>query len=231
MERIELNMTTIEEINQYLKELFEAHGIIAKSQGNWLAFNEAGVKVNGEIFERPVQKHGLTIQLDIRVQIGDRTLIESFAGVGKEKEEAVQDALQNFITNSLHVITAAFFDPHDKQVTRETWIISGQERTVIIGDVGTRGKVPSEKSLHTAWFKHLEKLIKNANLSEDIHWIRMYYAQMKNQQLACEVRLDNMTWEQIQEEMAAYDWPKSQDFFSLRLFMIIQGTTTQTSRK
>ena len=216
-------MTTIEEINLYLKKLLEAHGIVPKSQGKWLVFEE-GYKVNGETFVKSEQKQGTTIQLDVRVQLRERTLIESFAGIGMTKTEAVEDALQSFTNNSLHVLIAAFFDPDDEYVTKETWLIGDQERTVIIGDVGTRGDPPTEKSLHIAWFNQLKKLIEKTDLSGDLHWIRMYYAQMKNKQLACEILLDNEHWKPIQKGMAAIDWPKRKDFYSLRLFMIIQGS-------
>jgi hypothetical protein len=37
-----------------------------------------------------------------------------------------------------------------------------------------------------------------------------------------EVLLDNEDWEKVRNELATIDWPKAKEFFSLRVFMIIQ---------
>ena len=42
-------------------------------------------------------KHGLTV-------------VESFAGIGGTRPEAVADAIRNFANSSFHVLLAAFFD-------------------------------------------------------------------------------------------------------------------------
>jgi hypothetical protein len=37
-----------------------------------------------------------------------------------------------------------------------------------------------------------------------------------------EVLLDNEVWQELRNELAAIDWPKGKELFSLRVFMIIQ---------
>jgi hypothetical protein len=216
----------LEETNQLLKQLFEAHGLSATIQGDWLLFQEECIKVNGEIMGERRQKQGLIIQLDIRVQVQDKTIIESFAGMGDSIEKALENGLQNFAANSLHVFIGAFFDPKDARVIKELWSIGGQKRPVIIGQLGIRGKVPTENNVHLAWFKHFEAKIKETQLTEGLHWVRLYYAQMNERQMACEILLDNEPWKHMQKEMAGIDWPKSQDFYSLRIFLILLEAST-----
>ena len=38
----------------------------------------------------------------------------------------------------------------------------------------------------------------------------------------CEVLLDNEVWNEMQAEMAAVDWPSGQDFYSVRVFLVVQ---------
>ncbi len=211
----------MKETNLLLKQLFEAHGLTATIQGDWLLFQEGGVKVNGEIVGEQRQKQGLIIQLDIRVQIQGRTIIESFAGMGDSTKAALESGLENFAHNSLHVFIGAFLDPKDDLVLREIWSIGGQKRLAIIGQMGIRGKIPTENDVHLTWFKHFEERIKKTQLTKDLHWVRLYYAQMNEQQMVCEILLDNEPWAQMQEEMAEIDWPKSKAFFSLRIFIIL----------
>jgi hypothetical protein len=47
--------------------------------------------------------------------------------------------------------------------------------------------------------------------------------------LACEILLDNEVWEEMQAEMAAIDWPCGQEFYSVRLFLVIQDKQDATS--
>jgi hypothetical protein len=39
---------------------------------------------------------------------------------------------------------------------------------------------------------------------------------------ACEVLLDNTTWGPVQERMETAGWPAGDDFYSVRLFLILQ---------
>ncbi|MFX0061603.1 MAG: DUF6348 family protein [Candidatus Hermodarchaeota archaeon] len=210
-------------MNIFLKEIFEEHGIQTQIQNDWLIFQNKNIKINGEIVSETKYENFFSVQLDVRLQIDpNKTIIESFGGIGQDKDEAILSAQQNFAVNSFHVFLAAFFDPNDDHVTKEIWSIRGKKKRVIIGNIGIRGEIPTENNVHVSWFEKFEKKIQMENLEQGIHWIRLYFAQMNNEQLECEVLLDNAHWEKMQKEMAAIDWPKSNNFFSVRIFIIIQ---------
>src|SRR5262249_8796109 len=136
---------------------------------------------------------------------------------------AVNDAFGNFAANSFHVLLAAFLKPTDDQVSKEIWTIGGKQWQVTIGNVGVKGKPPVQRERMNAWFKPFEEKIKSKLFAPGTHWIRLYYAQMQNRVLACEVLLDNAQWGEMQKEMAAIDWPGGEDFYSVRVFLVMQN--------
>ncbi|MFX1255325.1 MAG: DUF6348 family protein [Promethearchaeota archaeon] len=210
-------------MNIFLKKIFEEHGIQTQIQDDWLIFQNKQIKINGEIVSETKYKNFFSVQLDVRLQLDtNTTIIESFGGIGQDKDEAILSAQENFAVNSFHVFLAAFFDPNDDQVTKEIWSIGGKKKQVIIGNMGIRGQIPTENNVHVSWFEKFEKKIKAENLEQEINWIRLYFAQMNNEQMECEVLLDNEPWEKMQREMAVIEWPKSKNFFSVRIFIIIQ---------
>lgn len=119
-------------------------------------------------------------------------MIESFAGLGTTAEQATAEVRQNFIVNSFPVVLAAFFAPYDEQITREEWMIGGQKRQVVLGNIGDRGTLPEPREQSLEWFKLFEEKVKAKTLTGELHWLRLYYAQMQSQPQVCEVLLPEM---------------------------------------
>lgn len=208
-------------INESLLELFRAHGVEAVPQDEWVAFPDRQMKANAAIVSERKQRNGMSVQLDVQLEIAPRrTIIESFAGVGNTLEKAVADAIANFTANSFHVLLAAFFQPDDQQVTKEEWTIGGRKSRVT-GNVGVRGKLPLEGEPMFAWFKRFWESIRQQQLRPGTHWARLYYGQAKSKMLACEVLLDNLVWDAVAAQMAAVDWPPADDFYSVRVFLVM----------
>ena len=81
--------------------------------------------------------NGYSLQLDIRVALGSSAvIIESFGGIGDNRDEAVADAVANFAANSLHTLLAAFYGQVDDQVMVEMWEIGAVVWRVNIGGYG-----------------------------------------------------------------------------------------------
>jgi hypothetical protein len=210
-------------INEFLLELFRAHGVEAVAQEEWVTFRDRKWKAAASIVRALEQQAGTSVQLDVRLEIAPgRTIIESFAGVGETREKAVADALHNFTVNSLHVLLAAFFHSDDPQVSQEQWVVGGRTSRVTIGNVGIRGKPPVQGEPLVGWFRRFEDKLKKTELRPATHWVRLYYAHMEGKTMDCEVLLDNNVWEDMQSEMAALDWPSGDDFYSVRVFLVIE---------
>src|SRR6266849_4272136 len=211
------------EVNEILLELFQRHGLDALPEEEWVTFPDRNWKATASIVKETEQQTGKSVQLDVRLEIAPgRTIIESFGGVGETRGKAVADALRNFTANSFHVLLAAFFRSDDPQVLQEEWVVGGRTSRVTIGGVGVRGKPPVQGERLVGWFKHFEDKLKETDLRPETHWVRLYYAQMQGKAMACEVLLDNDVWEDMQSEMAAIDWPSGDEFYSVRVFLVIQ---------
>src|SRR5262245_54740563 len=122
-------------LNEFLLELFQAHGVEAVAQEEWITFPDRKWKAAASIVRTLEQQAGKTVQLDIRLEIArGRTIVESFAGVGETREKAVTDALHNFTVNSFHVLLAAFFDSDDPHASQKEWVVGGRTSRVTIGN-------------------------------------------------------------------------------------------------
>lgn len=211
-------------VNPILEELFKRHGIATTVDGNWLRA-ENGLRIAGAVVqEYPSPKGATNLQLDFYLVLPDeRLLIESVGGVGVTKDDAVKDGLHNFVANSFHVLLTAFFNaPPDGQVEIETWNIAGVERRVTIGGMGVRTFSDAPFDPPTHWFPIVKRAIEASHLPSGTHWFRCYYAQFDNKPTAIEVLLDNNDWVPIIETMSGVDWPASNDFYSVRVFAVIQ---------
>ncbi|WP_145173904.1 DUF6348 family protein [Gimesia aquarii] len=74
----------------------------------------------------------------------------------------------------------------------------------------------------THWLPIVKRTIEASDLSSGTHWFRCYYAQFDNKPSAIEVLLDNNDWVPIIETISDIDWPASNDFYSVRVFAVIQ---------
>jgi hypothetical protein len=211
------------QINALMLQMFQAHGIDAAPQGEWVVFPNRNLRANGSIVKEWTEQTPMSIQLDVRIAIEPwRTIIESFAGVGETKEQTLRDALQNFAVSSFHVILAAFFQSNDDQTAQEEWTIGGTKRLVTLGNIGIRGAFPVQGDQAVAWFRRFEEKLHSSQVGQGTHWVRLYYGQANGKAIACEVLLDNQVWEAMQSEMAAISWPGGERFYSVRIFLVIQ---------
>lgn len=217
------NQPPVSAINNFLLEVFKAHGVDCAHQGEWIVFLKPGIRASGSIVREIPHENSITIQLDVRFELAPgRTIIESFGSIAQTREQAVSDALQNFTANSFHVLLAAFFGAEDDQVSMEEWTIGGRPRLVTIGNAGIKGTPPVQGEQLISWFKPFEEKLKSMQLGPGTHWVRLYYGQIQAKAIACEVLLDNEVWAELQTEMAAIDWPSGEDFYSVRVFLVVR---------
>ncbi|MCP4216704.1 MAG: hypothetical protein GY765_18785 [bacterium] len=209
-------------VNGFLKNLFDSHGVKAEIANGCVVLKNGPLKINGAIVNETKHPNVLVLQLDIRfwTQTGN-VILESFAGIGKNKEEALESALQSFTVNDFHVMLAAFFQPDDQHIDVGELEIAGTKREVIFGNIGVRGK-PPELVPGGNWFSQFEKQLKASRLTGGLHWIRFYYGHMGGKTIQCEMLLDNKLWKPMAGEMLKLSWPKSDDFYSFRIFVIIK---------
>lgn len=195
----------------------EAHGVRCELQDAWVVFPDHDKRGYASLFPRE-----RLYQLDVGIEIFPGwTVVESFAGIGDDADEALKDAFDAFMRGSLHVMLTAFFGfSKDEQVACMEWEIANTLRRVTLGNAIFRGTPPAGTIDR---FSQLEVLLKSSPLPKGTHWVRIYYAQIDNQALSCDALLDNEAWPELQEALTHFAWPVAADFYSIRLFLCVQG--------
>ncbi len=212
-------------VNEPLLELFRAHGLEAALLDDWIIFPDSAVRAAAAIVQEIPQRTGTLAQLTVRMEVAPGTTIsESFAGLGETRDSAVADGFQNFAANSFHVLLKSFFQPDDEQVSEDEWQIGETTRRVIVGNIGFRGEKNALVDVPLDWIEAFRARLANEPLGPEVHWVRLYYAQMNGKTSACEVLLDNEVWEEQQAALESFAWPKSESFYSVRLFLVIAPT-------
>jgi hypothetical protein len=214
------------ELLEMVRAMFETHGVAAVPIPGSGYIAAGGLAIGAEVFNEGRTPTGWSCQMDVRVVVPDgRVLIESFAGTGASRSDMFRDAFESFTRSSFHVILRGLIrNERDDQVDVERWTIDDVQYDAFIGGVTSRGTPPGGRP-PTAWFEPFEAAVRSAHLDGDLHWIRVYYAQMKHETMAVEVLLDNEPWETVAREVAAIAWPHVEQFYSARFFMILRRVT------
>lgn len=216
--------------NEILGAILSAHGCTVAEYKGWVVVDNKMPALNAETHS--LENHGdaFMVQLDTRAYFDPEcVIIESFAGVGATEGDARKNAFENFISNSFHVFTGAFFNPDDDQVTHETWQFNEQEWRATIGTYGLRTPDGAAVELPKNLFETFKGLIQTLPLSGDRHWFRLYYMRLPEGEGTCEVLRDNQPWEDAVPVMTQLPWSDTENYYSVRLFLILQKVPTITT--
>jgi hypothetical protein len=208
--------------NEVLVALLDAHGYQTQIRGERVILEGQEAQLSGETYLQP-RTDPYLLQLDVRLHLPDgRTLIESFAGMGRSPKYAMGDAFDTFSSSSFHVLLDAFLG-HGHETSVQEWHLPGGRFTTWIGDATFRGQLPGEGEENLRWFQALADAIRSSDLNpQQSHWIRLYYAQQQGQTVICEVLLDNEPWHEVQHAMQNFTWQPSEEFYSARVFLVLQ---------
>lgn len=216
-------------LNQTLSELLNGHGVPHEESSGWLVPHGKLPAIRANWY--PKDGSGV-LQIDVLLQ-DNRLIEECFAGIGDD-ERAKADAFQNFCVNSFHVMLAAFWGTkNDDQITVEDWEIGGKHYTAYIGNFGRRciDEPPPEPPAQL--FAKWENAIKSEaalQTMQDISWFRFYFGDVGGDQ-TYEALKDNQVWEAGLATLKSMNWEKSQEFYSVRHFMILKEHVSEKPGK
>jgi len=210
------------QINSLLAETFRKHGINCDLESNLLIFEKQQINAHARLFDRTTSSV-IVLQLDIKLEISPgKEIVESFAGFGNDADTAVRDVYDNFLRNSFHVLLGAFFtDKYDREINRYKWDVNGRTFEIVMGQIGIRGK--RLDNLPMKWLIQFEEMVKSMNLSDDTHWIRLYFAQSNGKISTREILLDNDIWIEAEPLVNTFDFPIAESFLSLRVFLVMKN--------
>lgn len=205
---------------EILANMLLAHDLPSIEYKDWLLVDEQLPAMRAETFDFKEYENGAGIRLDITLLLASKkTISESYLGIGKNKISAIQNAFQNFVTNSFHVLLSAFWQiTNDDQIGIEEWEIKGNKWKVYIGNFGCKGDFNIPENL----FKIIEEQIQEENLEEDLYWLRIYYANVNSREIMIETLKNNEVWPEMENKLKTVAWESSDKFYSLRNFIILK---------
>jgi len=209
------------QLNSFLAEAFRKHGVGCEIENDLLIFKKERITACAKVFDM-TSSSATVLQLDVNIEIGvGKGILESCVGMGMSMDAAMADAWKSFLNNSFHVLLTAFFIPEDSElISRYQWPVGGRTYEVIMSRTAFRGELP--EPLPLKWYGEFENMIKKQELPEGNHWIRLFYAQSAREMMTCEILLDNEIWHSVESEARSFDFPRSNDFLSLRIFMVMK---------
>lgn len=217
-----MNMIEQSRVTEILKDLLAAHGLDTTSEGDWFIPNEALPAIRSIWHE--VDPRG-TGRLDVQVLIADGVLLEeSFAGIG-EGIEALHDAFQNFATNSLHVLLAAFWQINDpEQLVTEQWNSEHADYTMYSGHFGTRGSDGIHPTVPEETHPKIMEALNTIRLTDEFVWGRCFFCNIGNADRVFEALLNNEPWAEGEAALKSVAWPESDGYYSVRHFFVLRKT-------
>jgi hypothetical protein len=208
------------EMMDFLQKIYAAHGAKAEIQGDWVIVEGGKLKTQAS-YDGKQGKKDFILQADFvtRLDSGE-TIIESFGGVGEDLKKAKEDAYRAFMDSTFHALLSVGLGQPCEHADTDEWEIGGSRRKITYGLLRMRGTLPEN-----SWppvIEDLKKLVQESGLPKGLHWVRYFYAQIPGGEPTVELMLDNETWEPLQKKAAGLPWPESKDYYSARLFFMVQ---------
>lgn len=208
-------------VNDAFALALSEHGVSISRQDEQILVSEKQLILSTAIFPKPGSNATL-IQLDIRLQsplIKKQILIESFAGYGKDIEEASSQAFYKFLRGSFHVLMAIFIRPelHSIQVEWETWEADHIKWKICMGPLLTQIQDSGKLNYGDLLDQFKEKL--PSSLEYGYHWFRIFYMQNNGKKIGVESLLDNNQWQTGIDILNNWKWPDGD--YSIRHFLFL----------
>ena len=204
-------------------------GATAASQlSELLASHASTLACEARVFPRKLTSAGALGQLDIVVSapaLGERRIIESFAGYAATWPEARSTAMDQFAQGSLHALLAALDDSRrgGEQVEWETW---GDFR-VCHGTL-LRQSTADTRVDFAPFRDELKLRLLAASLSREVHWYRTFVSVGDNGVDGHDGLLDNQEWAPGVEAVTGWPWPRAEKPYALRQFFVMVPDLART---
>lgn len=215
--------TTNAEATEFLAELFAGHGAPCRRDGAWIVGPHDCLRAQARLLiqAHPTGRHA--VQLDVECHARDGAMIlESCAGFGTTSRDAVSDAFRSFCDGAFHVFYAAFTGGRCSHCDVEQWTIAGRPRDVFLGSITTRHTRADQDQIPGEWFEQMKEAILALPLDDATHAIRFYHGEFHASPAINEVLLDNADCPPLLQTLTTYAWPRANEFYSVRLFLIIR---------
>ncbi len=214
--------------NDMLMTILGNHHVPVEARVDHIEIPGTDVHLQSKVF-RNAQSPNAAIHLDVVVQspqyLGNRSLVEAFAGVGSTPDDAVRNAFDKFCQASLHVIMAVFINRSlgEEQVDWEHWADSTHIWEVCLGPLLLQEGQPRELNEGSWNYSDLLDAFRDAFLkgaSFQTHWLRCFRGSLDGKCIGREVLLDNDPWPTGEAILDRWAFPNRPGYNSMRHFLI-----------
>lgn len=211
------------DVNSYIQDFFIQHGVqVIPLEKKAFLMTKQPALLQSRVTQQQYP-NGVTSRLDVQLTVGNRTIIECFGDVGETAEAATHNNLRNFAHNSLHVFIAALQHVEaDEQINVERWHIGTQKWRIYVGNYGIKSTSGMSVQLPDELFTRIEQIIQTLPLTEEYHWVRFFMSCIDDEVSHIEFLADNEVLSEAQQNLATLDWHLTPEFYSIRLFLILQ---------
>ena len=217
------------EVNQFLLELCKGHGLPARLDGDWVAFDGSAVRMNGGIAPGAGgDKDNVILQVDFRTRLPDGRLVaQPVVGWAEDRAKALASAQASFTLGTFHAVLGAFIDPGEEHVQSQRMVIGGRERIVTFGGTVIKSLGEQEPAKPGAWQEQFMAELATSDLPPGAHWVDVYNGFVGDHQ-ELEIQLDSRRWPEMEQKLKRADWPRAGQFTSVRKFLVIQDVDDPT---
>lgn len=212
---------SVEFFSQWLRD----HGhddVVADEQGVGVANN--ATRLSASIYsEKPSNDGRVVVETEFRIQLpSGRTIVEFIAGIGDSREKAIHDSFVNFVVTTFHVVYKGFINFEDPHLESTKLTIAGKEREVLLGDIFLRSNSSEQRVDLSRIRPQIEAMLENSNLSSEVHWVKIVYAQINSKPMTVSVTIDNAESQSLSEQVTRLDWPSATAFYMAKQFIVVK---------
>jgi hypothetical protein len=211
--------------DEFFTKWLQAHGesnIVADAYGVGITGNPTRLRWSLYGSQQPTNEV-FNSELEFRVRLPDqREIVEFVAGTGSSQQQAEDDAKLNFVVSTFHVVYRSFVNPQDEHQTEEPININGQPRVLVLGDTMTRGQTTNSAPDMFPFRDQIRGILAAQPLSPQVHWIKIVYANHRSKTMMCAVTMDNADSPALTEAVSKLDWPKSEEFYMVKQFIVVK---------
>jgi hypothetical protein len=205
------------------------HGLESVKQSNRISIEGGRLEFIADTFKHETSDDSVTLSLEVTASsplLEGRSIVETFASNAATEDRALADTFYKFLLGSFHVLIEALTSHQCDEVQAELEHWTNRETTwdAYSGPLLTQS--PSASTLAPAYPEFMAELttLFLSQASRGPHWIRVFLASYHGRVQATEVLLDNEPWEEAHALLASRDWQCTEDYQSLRHFLLVLPT-------
>ncbi len=206
-----------------LAGLLESHGLKVEMAKDWVYVNDDLPLLRGTAYCMKDVGASAMLQIDYELRLADeRTIVESYAGYGADKNAALGQGLFKFCAGAFHVFLSAYWQHHEpEQVEIESWTIDGSPWKAFTSALINNTSEGQTAHIAHDYMERLQAAVSTLSLDQRDHWISVFIYLLRDE-MTTEVRVDNAISAELTDTVRGMAWPEAEGYYSQRQFILLR---------